>query len=84
MSLHASALKDYDVIGDTVNTAKGIEEAAGADEILISQAAACNLFSRFRITGRHALSIKGKSEPVTVFRVLSRRTKSRDANLTTE
>jgi class 3 adenylate cyclase len=72
----AAHVKYYDVIGDTVNTAKGIEEAARADEILISLAAASQLFTRFRILGRHALSIKGKSEPVTVFRVLSRRTEA--------
>ncbi len=50
----AEHVKYYDVIGDTVNTAKGIKEAARANEILISQAAASNLFSRLRITGRHA------------------------------
>ncbi len=73
--------KYYDVIGDTVNTAKGIEEAARADEILISLAAASKLFTRFKIFGRHALSIKGKSQPVTVFRVLSRRAEAPKAVL---
>ena len=79
----AEHVKYYDVIGDTVNTAKGIEEAASTDEILISLAAASNLFSRFMITGRHALSIKGKSGPVTVFRLLSGRAKAGDGNIKT-
>ncbi len=55
--LGAKNVKHYDVIGDTMNTAKGIEEAARADEILISLAAASNLFTRFRLSGRQALSI---------------------------
>ncbi len=62
-------VKGYDVLGDTVNTAKRIESAAGGGEILVSEAA----YRRRQQTSLHGermrLEVKGKTEPLTVYRL---------------
>jgi len=65
--LGSMGMKFYDVIGDTVNTAKRIESAAGGDEVLVSEdfrrqidaATPCG-------TGRE-IQVKGKQQPLRVF-----------------
>lgn len=61
---------DYTAIGDSVNTAKRIQENTGPGQIYISETA-------FRMVHRHvhvrpmpAVNAKGKSEPVKVFELL--------------
>jgi class 3 adenylate cyclase len=62
-----AAIKQFDVVGDTVNTAKRIEGAAGPGEILASEA--------FReAAGAHAecsraIGVKGKAAPLAVHRL---------------
>ncbi len=65
--LGSAGVKFYDVIGDTVNTAKRIESAAGSGEILVSQACREALGQDLAAGGRREVSAKGKDAPVAVF-----------------
>jgi adenylate cyclase len=61
---------DYTVIGDTVNTASRLMSNAPAGKIIISQATAADLTDgKFVLTALSPLTVKGKSEPIPVFRV---------------
>src|SRR5205823_14990508 len=63
---------DYTVIGDTVNTASRLMSNAPAGKIIISQATASDLTQeKFILTPLSPLTVKGKSEPINVFRVRS-------------
>ena len=67
--LGSSGVKFYDVIGDTVNTAKRIESVALAGEILISSSLEQELRPYLMVCTERQVEVKGKSEPVTVFSV---------------
>ncbi|GAB4500473.1 MAG: adenylate/guanylate cyclase domain-containing protein [Anaerolineales bacterium] len=60
-------VKFYDVIGDTVNTAKRLETAAAPGEILISDAARLALGQTFRVGDKRLIKVKGKEEPLLVY-----------------
>ncbi|MBU2512745.1 adenylate/guanylate cyclase domain-containing protein [bacterium] len=62
-------VKMYDVIGDTVNTAKRICDQAGGGEILISQEVYAKLETVVTAHEPRFLKAKGKSEPLKVFPV---------------
>jgi len=59
-------VKAYDIIGDTVNTAKRICDAAARGELLISQQAYDTLAIQSHTEELRALMVKGKSEAVVV------------------
>lgn len=61
--LGSGGVKFYDVIGDTVNTAKRIEGAAAAGEILISESARGDLPAG----ERREIQVKGKEAPLAVY-----------------
>jgi class 3 adenylate cyclase len=63
--------KFYDVVGDTVNTAKRIENAAERCEVLISEAAQRALGNAAIVGTARQLVVKGKDEPVVVYPLLS-------------
>lgn len=60
---------DYTVVGDAVNTASRLMANAKGGEILISQSTAADLGEKFELTELPALKVKGRSEPVNLFRV---------------
>lgn len=68
--LGSSGIKGYDVIGDTVNTAKRIEGAAGGGEVLVSGSVRAALDPAAALGGRRELLAKGKEAPLEVYPLL--------------
>jgi adenylate cyclase len=66
----ATAEAAYAVTGDTVNTASRLQSAAVAGEILISDATFQLTQHAFAFAPREEIRLKGKSEPVAVYRLL--------------
>jgi len=64
------SVRTYTVIGDVVNTAKRIEGATPAGEITISDAVYQALHQRVAVTPRPGLHLKGKTEPMAVWRLV--------------
>jgi len=60
---------DYTAIGDSVNTAKRIQENANERQILISQDAYNNVKDFVKVKKVDPLHAKGKKEPVLVFEI---------------
>ncbi|MBE0621143.1 MAG: adenylate/guanylate cyclase domain-containing protein [Burkholderiales bacterium] len=68
--LGSSGIKGYDVIGDTVNTAKRIEGAAGGGEALVSESVRAALDPGTPLGERRELVVKGKEAPLAVYPLL--------------
>lgn len=62
---------DYTVLGDNVNLAARLCNKAGPDEIIISQKAIglINDDHSFRLMNLKPISVKGKKEPIAIFKV---------------
>ncbi|MBI4670046.1 MAG: adenylate/guanylate cyclase domain-containing protein [Chloroflexi bacterium] len=67
--LGSGDVKFYDVIGDTVNTAKRIESQARAGEVLISQTVHDLALAPLQPGAAQEISVKGKTEPLTVYAI---------------
>ncbi len=65
--LGSTEVKFYDVIGDTVNTAKRIESAAAKAEALVSDDTRVALKGQFAVGEPRQITAKGKEGPVTVY-----------------
>ncbi len=61
---------DYTAIGDSVNTAKRIQENSDANQILISYTAYNNIKHKIAVRSSEPIHAKGKSRPVAVFEVI--------------
>jgi adenylate cyclase len=61
---------DYTAIGDSVNTAKRLQENASSGQILISADAYRNVSKFVRARQVDPITAKGKSHPLTVYEVL--------------
>ncbi len=61
---------DYTAIGDSVNTARRIQENAGRNQILLSREAYEQVKDQVICRPLEALSVKGKSEAVEVYEVV--------------
>ena len=64
---------EYTAIGDSVNTAKRIQENAGPGQILISQATYEQVMDRVEVRPVDAINAKGKREPVVAYELVGLR-----------
>ena len=61
---------DYTAIGDSVNTAKRIQENAAKGQILISEAAYQYVADDIIVQSVEPVQAKGKSKPLVVYEIL--------------
>ncbi|OUD15390.1 adenylate/guanylate cyclase domain-containing protein [Thioflexithrix psekupsensis] len=66
----STGVRFYDVIGDTVNTAKRIEGAAQAGEILISDRIYNTVQDTVQIHSKKEIIVKGKKDPLLVYSIV--------------
>ncbi len=61
---------DYTIIGDAVNTAARLNGQAKAGEVVISDSTHELVKDKFRFSEPEAVMVKGKAQPVKIYRVL--------------
>ncbi|MDD9940174.1 MAG: GAF domain-containing protein [Myxococcales bacterium] len=71
--LGSSRALEYTVIGDTVNTAARLCSAAKGGEIIISRATYERVRDRFEVQELPPATVKGKAQPLKIYRVLGER-----------
>ena len=64
---------EYLAIGDAVNLAARLQSAAQPGKVLISESTARHVKAVFDLQSMGQITVKGKSEPVTVFEVINRK-----------
>jgi class 3 adenylate cyclase len=70
-NIGARELLSYTAIGDTVNLAQRLEEIAGGGEVLLTKRTCQMLDEAVQVESRGLVPIRGRSEPVEVFVLLS-------------
>jgi class 3 adenylate cyclase len=66
---------NYTVIGDTVNVAARLEGVAGPGEVIITQKTKSLLKDMFLLEEKPPVRVKGKSEPIQIFKVVKKNAK---------
>jgi class 3 adenylate cyclase len=61
---------DYTVIGDTVNTAARLQDAAKENQIIISEDCYEHVKESFRCEKVGSVSVKNKTKPLTIYEVI--------------
>jgi class 3 adenylate cyclase/AmiR/NasT family two-component response regulator len=61
---------DYTVIGDTVNTASRLQDAAKENEIIISESCYEKVKESFKCEKVGSIMLKNKAKPITIYKVL--------------
>ncbi len=61
---------EYTAIGDSVNTAKRIQENSAANQLLISEAAYAFVADKIQVNSLGKIQMKGKAEPMQVYEIL--------------
>ena len=72
-NLGSSRRMNYSVIGDTVNVAARLEGVAKAGEVIITEDTRGLLGSSFQLEEREPVKVKGKVEPIHIYRAVKRR-----------
>jgi adenylate cyclase len=68
----SSQALEYTVIGDPVNTGSRLCALARPGEVLVSEGTVTKLGDKFELEERPAETVKGKAQPIRVFRLLGR------------
>ena len=68
----ARGRREFNILGDTVNTAARLMHAAGPEQILLSEAVHSAIADRFECQALGEVTLKGKSAPVPVYALRSR------------
>jgi PAS domain S-box-containing protein len=71
-NLGSSLRMDYTFIGDPVNVAARLEGVAGPGEVIITESTRSHLDDSFKVKKLRPVSVKGKSEPIPIYRVLEK------------
>ena len=67
----ANQAMNYTAIGDTVNVAKRLQEFAAPGEVLITAALVQRLGDRVQVEAVGEVAVKGRSQPVEVYKLLA-------------
>ncbi|HSV56451.1 MAG TPA: adenylate/guanylate cyclase domain-containing protein, partial [Magnetospirillaceae bacterium] len=77
-NLGSTRRMNYSVIGDTVNVAARLEGVARAGEVIITEDTRVLLGDSFQLEAKDPVKVKGKAEPIRIYRALRHRLNPED------